>query len=518
MKTAGLILDMYDDVTGETLRSIFPTPQEIPECVKTAQVVTEQNHVPDELFALVMENEGQVLRKFACVDQGNTVLSTLYFLETGHKLPAEAQKISASNLKIACSWYGLDVPDAIEDIATKNVILVKEGGVLGAVKDLGGAAIKTVGQVATTPVKNVAAVGKAIASPTGFALGVADRVAKNPLGSYMRYSKLKGTASAMKRGLNDVVSGEAAGGVEGGLLAAGRQKVAELSGTDLMPYSKPTPKPSPDDALKKAAEDEEFFRSCGFPERKLVSEDVVKIGSHRMEPYVDTTQMEPPSVHHKKTATFYAMPFIGRYPLDTYDQVKVAAQYFETYMKHFAPEDRREFCTNLLSRAETLGIPVSHSVEKYASETYAPQEELIEAIQARLNVLPEEQQQSLLKIALLTEHQPPETFAQVLAEFDKTAGIHTLYDKHIPDYFYSVFGKEAKDNGEWSELVGAQLVREEDLVSIVRRQFKTISDTFGEDFAKSFRKNPIETFQSLPLPEKTILANLAKDNTPSASR
>ena len=43
MKTAGLVLDFYDDRRGEILKSVCPTEESLPGCVKTAHLLS-----PDE--------------------------------------------------------------------------------------------------------------------------------------------------------------------------------------------------------------------------------------------------------------------------------------------------------------------------------------------------------------------------------------------------------------------------------------------------------------------------------------
>lgn len=125
-KISGLILDVHDDVGGEIIRSMFPTQDAIPEVIKTAHALTadERQSLPDDVFALVMVNDEHRMRKFACHDPGNTALSVLYFLKTAHKLPEEARVVAAENLKIACSWYDLDVPKEIDEL-----VLMKEAGI-----------------------------------------------------------------------------------------------------------------------------------------------------------------------------------------------------------------------------------------------------------------------------------------------------------------------------------------------------------------------------------------------------
>lgn len=118
-KLSGLVLDIRDDESGEVLRSIWSSADQLPSLVKEAQKITPEldQKLPDDLFALVLSDGDVTLRKYACIDAGNTALSVEYFLKTAHKLPAEAQVLGAKNLVTACSWYSIDPPEALQKIA-----------------------------------------------------------------------------------------------------------------------------------------------------------------------------------------------------------------------------------------------------------------------------------------------------------------------------------------------------------------------------------------------------------------
>ncbi len=118
-KLSGLVLDIYDDYSGDVLRSIFPKEAGVPDLIKQAHYITpdERDALPDHVFSLVLHNNGTCLRKYACTDPGNTALSVEYFLKTAHKLPVEAQKTAAENLTTACGWYGIEPPEQLQKIA-----------------------------------------------------------------------------------------------------------------------------------------------------------------------------------------------------------------------------------------------------------------------------------------------------------------------------------------------------------------------------------------------------------------
>lgn len=122
MKTAGVVIDFYDDPNKSLLKQVFPTLESLPELLKTASKfhilnAKEREVLRDEAFALVMQDEGRVIRKFACVDPANTALSTLYFLRTFDRLPEEAVKVAAVNLVEACERFGLSPPTVLKEAA-----------------------------------------------------------------------------------------------------------------------------------------------------------------------------------------------------------------------------------------------------------------------------------------------------------------------------------------------------------------------------------------------------------------
>lgn len=118
-KTSGLVLDHYDDPTGEVMKGLYPTEADVPDFIKQAQYLSpeEREGLPSHVFALELVDGETTLRKYACVDAGNTALSVGYFLENRFKLPSEAQKIAATNLLTACGWYNIEPPGDLQKVA-----------------------------------------------------------------------------------------------------------------------------------------------------------------------------------------------------------------------------------------------------------------------------------------------------------------------------------------------------------------------------------------------------------------
>jgi hypothetical protein len=121
-KYAGVVLDYFDD-KGATLKEKFPTVESVPSIIKEANVLPKEK-LPMEAFALIANDSGIVMRKFACYDPGTTAMSVVYFMEHGDKLPEEAQKVAAANLVEACTRFGILPPKTLTKTAGKKTAMV----------------------------------------------------------------------------------------------------------------------------------------------------------------------------------------------------------------------------------------------------------------------------------------------------------------------------------------------------------------------------------------------------------
>ena len=154
-KLSGLILDLYDDTGGEVLKAIYPDLVSIPEIVKLGHRLSPEElaALPDDSFALVLQDGDTTLRKYACIDAGNTLLSLEYLAKVAHLLPKQALEVAEKNLKIAASWYCGDE------------VLEKSAGMAGAaLSGLGSLATKAVGYAAKNPLGALTHAGTAVAA------------------------------------------------------------------------------------------------------------------------------------------------------------------------------------------------------------------------------------------------------------------------------------------------------------------------------------------------------------------
>jgi hypothetical protein len=462
MDQSGLVLDVYDDSGGEVLRSIFPTEADIPERVKTAHSLSleERDRLPDDLFALVLVDGGEKLRKYACVDSGNTVLSTVYFMKTAGKLPAEAQKLAAENLCEAHRWYGLQPPAALEKFA--------------------------------------------------FGVGTALSVLTAP-------SIVKGTHQSIKNNMAAVRGLEGQGNIvtPQNLRQA---KFGEAAGTDIMPLSAPSGaeikskavirKTAATVAGEKAHWGETLHNGDGTP-----GEQPASLPQARQVHFVVTKdQTAHPAITEKKAET-YALG--QKFPLDNLLQIKAAAAYFDEYGKRFSPEDRRTFCSALVKTAAKLNLPLSDDVRKYGSPVYAPLSEMKVAQDLRRNLLAPQAPERAVLDRLFEKRADiaPDIFCEALGELDRMTGLDFYYDRAIPDSYASTFGMEKRAE-DFSEIIGNEMATETDLRRLGRNGGIILKNTFSDDFCAEFQKDPVGIFKSLPRDQKLVVMRMANGTAP----
>lgn len=382
MKTAGVIFDFYDDPKGEVLKSVFPTADELPGSIKVAHILSpeERDVLRDEAFALVAVNDGKLLRKFACVDKGNTILSAIYFDKVAHLLPENVREAVDGRIKEAIFSFNLAEKTAAPTPGRKRdpmkQPLVSDDADWAQRTNL----LSVRGGSDNSKVTDAASITKTAESDKEAMFGPAP-------GGALRPSFYTGARSATKAG-------------------------KKLTG----------------DALKKATEsaEKDFFK------RGPKAVEGVKSKAAGV---FDLSNHHPVEVD-EKLVTKTAM--VGRYPLDSYSDVQQAVAYYDTNWTEMDPSDRREFCTKTAARANEIGVKLAESMIRYASTTYADDVEAHLASRrlhadGEFHELYDALQEKRAEIE-------PEEFAELLHEVDKIAGVHWLYGGEVCDQFLSTFG------------------------------------------------------------------------------
>jgi hypothetical protein len=442
MKTAGVRFDFYDDPSGELLKKHFPTAEELPEIVKTAHILNpeERDVLRDEAYALVMLNEGKSLRKFACVDPGNTLMSVVYFGETMDLLPEEAVKVAAANLHSACEEFGIEPPLFLKTAARTES--PKKGSPMARDRD---------------PMRQPV-VGDD-----------ADWAARTNLLS-VQSGKDSGRVNEVSGGLNKGASSQLE-------TAAGQ--------TGKMPC---TQNCTPD-----------------IPANSDPSANILMHG--QSERVVDVSGKTPKHKKEKKSSVHYALD--NRYPLDSYADVTDAVQYFNMNVMEFVPRERHMFAVKTAERAEELGITTGGLLDRYGSTCYADDVEA--QLARRIGIVQDKSEREMYQE--LREKRAsinPEVFAELLSQADQASGLAYEWGGCVDDPWFSTFGgkneMQKKASWTWDENPNIDV---EALKSIGASQ--EFQSAFDSSVVSAFNADPVTIFESMPAPQKTIIAGFAKE-------
>lgn len=232
--------------------------------------------------------------------------------------------------------------------------------------------------------------------------------------------------------------------------------------------------------------------------------------SWREAPYYDASGWDPSDGSPEPEMPKRTL-LADKYPVDSYSQVKTASAYFSTNWREFHPRDRHTYCVKLASRMTELGMEIPPDMQRYGSTTYAA--DVDGYVGLRRQHVPEESHPTLNMLIEKRAQVKPDTFAESLAEFDLATGLRWEWDGAVPDPWQSTFGPSFEKIAEeyWSWDKNGVRVTLEDLENLARNGHPLLTSTFGASFAKEFSKKPKEVFNSLPEPNKVIVARMASD-------
>lgn len=261
---------------------------------------------------------------------------------------------------------------------------------------------------------------------------------------------------------------------------------------------------------------------------EILGEDLEVPGSN----VVDVTSARPPlrKVAHAETEdVVYAIERADGskyYPLRDASSVKVAAEYFETNHKNFVPRERREYAVKVASVAARAKLPLPNSLKKYASQNYSANLEghlTTRYLHLTDSNAPVEVRNRLIKLASLQNSVEPEDFAGALEAFDRDSGLDALWDREVADPWYSTFCLEKVAKGDVDAPDSFDLgdnisVTTQELQWLAERGKKQMVHNFGWEVANSYERDPVRIFESMPLPQKKIIARMASSYSPAAGQ
>lgn len=227
-----------------------------------------------------------------------------------------------------------------------------------------------------------------------------------------------------------------------------------------------------------------------------------------VESHMDKTAapVVPENTDAVKTASAFALG--TKYPIDTPENIKKAAQYFDTFAEYFPFEERVTYAKNTVEAAKTAGISLGQTkvaqyagLGKYASWVEA---ELV----LRTQYCAVEKTASAYRTLLSkvrTGEVTPEVCAQALESIDKTAGLNIYWDSAIRNPREAVFSA-------LSEASFGKIAAPIDLQDQGKRGL--VEDYFGKELAGILEKEGASAYQSLPKDAQEILAAIQSGEIP----
>jgi hypothetical protein len=476
-KYAGVTLDWYDD-EGETLKAVFPTLNDVPEVIKTASI-RPKSSLSSEDFALVMIDGGTAFHKYACYDPGTTAMSMIYLAEHGDKLPEDAQKTASANILTACEKYGLTKEAIIGPAMSLSFAGIPDvvGYVLG---NSHGREDYRAGRQRPHGVRAVdAAGGLIVPGYIGYQLGyrsgydeLKDLEKKN-LEKDNRFSGSTEEDALRAVVMSDLREGKAVG-------------------------------------ASKSQQRKEYEAFSKNPETLGV--DSEKTSSA----FVDVTGKSPAFVIKAASPSDpndYAVVLSDgtrKYPIHTWDMVKTAEAYFKENSVRMEAPIRRHFAVKLASKAESMGYPIDPDIRVRGSSSYADSGRLRSALDMRKLSFSKNSPESGFLDELFEKRAEvsPFVYSECLRRFDLENGLDRHWDVNIPDPWASTFGIKTA-SVVWED--GADRVTEEELNNLSLNHSELNQTAFTPEMVREFQKDPVGVFQSLPLPQKRMLARLAAD-------
>lgn len=482
-KYAGVTLDWYDD-QGLTLKEKFPSKERLPELIKQADVRAKDS-LPNEAFALVMVDSGHVFRKFACHDPGTTAMSTIYFMEHGDKLPEGAQKVAAARLVNACVRHGLMPPAAMSKVAAADML---SGGKADNMTDSDFS-------------KNQMSMGQKIEMEHVNKPALAREISRDHLKEfpdyYTRLKKMEHEAEKSKEKKADMDEGGRAP------TQAEKEKIRQWMKTHDNP------------------KDEDFHEFAeGMGLNVHLAEGVAYDMAHELSKessanIIDITGKLPKTRVKKASLSDddYALVFpdgTRRYPINNWDMVKKAEIYFQENGIRMAPEHRRQYATKLAQKAFILGYPLDEDITSKGALSYHSDGMLKSAVEMRkIAVEPGYAREFLDELLEKRAEVHPEVFAECLRRFDIDQGLDAGWDKVVLNPWESTFGIDKRAEVVWEE--GADRVTEAHLRNLAENRKALLMSMYGDDMVEEFIKDPVGVFNSMPAPEKKIIARMADD-------
>lgn len=197
------------------------------------------------------------------------------------------------------------------------------------------------------------------------------------------------------------------------------------------------------------------------------------------------------------------------YPIDSWDRVKVAERYFLEEGVRMAPHTRRQYAEKLAAKATEIGFPLNEKVAEHGSKTWAPADNVEASICARKTASDENGRAFLDELFEKRASIGPELYAECLRHYDVDHGLDSLWGRTIPDPWESTFGIDKTAEVIWES--GTERLTDSQLFNLAKNGIETFIQQFSDHAASDFAKDPRGIFDSMPEPQKKLIARMAAD-------
>jgi len=220
----------------------------------------------------------------------------------------------------------------------------------------------------------------------------------------------------------------------------------------------------------------------------------------------------------------YALPTKRLYPIETAEQVKTAAAYFDKYLDKFHPAERVAIADSMEKRASELGMFIDNPwVYNYSRKgsTYSPDFDLhmkmrkeacmgkkIEHNGKEINAV-----ELLDKVASLKDRVKPKEMIDLLHDFDKKACVTADYDRKMRDPFFTVYGSSSKPLYDHEKLVSDVYAKQLESAVLNEGFINKMAESYGSDFVDGFKQDPVNVYQSMPTPDKQNILNIVRESS-----
>lgn len=453
-KISGLVLDFHDDVDGAVMKAVYPSLGEVPEVVKTASALTpeQRDKLPDDVFALILQQDGARLRKFACVDAGHTLMNIAYLMANHHKLPVEATKVASSRMLHMCGWYDIEPPEELKKLSTGKIATT---GKQQYWRDSDGVEYKN----------NTQSWGlekSADVSGTALADGNVGR----------RYSDVnpnRPKKSVVKSAEDRFVAEMMGAAVE----EENPEQLPQVS-TPMSPVVDVSGKEPPKLVEEKRASRYAMPSLCAYP---IDGVDQIKAASAY---WTENKRLFEPMDRHEYAVNLVKRAEAVGIPVDSSLYEYAGEKYASENVLRFGIDTRLQ----LLRPSEG---------EKQSS---ADASRLYEELWGKRNSI------------------SPDVFALTMYSIDKIAGLNEKYDSHVVDPWACTFCKQAEGADPKDAVVIAnEYMKVKDLEVFAQKSYDQVKSRFGEDFVKEFQADPKAIFDSLPVDQKKVIMRMVADSS-----